>query len=61
MTGADEQLRSLRYGLRVEARESAAAAALCRQGVKELVGLHQALGATLQGGEALTSAFYTPN
>ena len=31
--------------------EFRSAAALCRQGVKELVGLHQALGATLQGME----------
>ena len=44
--------RRRRHG--VEARESAAAAALCRQGVKELVGLHQALGATLQGMEEST-------
>ena len=34
--------------------EFRSAAALCRQGVKELVGLHQALGATLQGMEEST-------
>ena len=60
MTGADDELRSLRYGLRVEGRESAAAAALCRQGVKELIGLHQALGATLHGMEIYDSCPATP-
>tara|TARA_B110001452_G_scaffold93201_1_gene76868 strand:+ start:309 stop:494 length:186 start_codon:yes stop_codon:yes gene_type:complete len=49
---ADEQVRRLRAGLRIEGRESQAAAALARQGVKELVSLHQAIDATLAGMEA---------
>ena len=45
-------MRRLRAGLRIEGRESQAAAALARQGVKELVSLHQAIDATLAGMEA---------
>ena len=52
LIAAEGLARKLRFALHVEGREGLQAAALCRQGVKELVGVQQQIAATLGAMEA---------
>ena len=52
LIAAEGLARKLRFALHVEGREGLQAAALCRQGVKELVGVQQQIAATRGAMEA---------
>lgn len=56
LAAVESQLRSARVAQHIEARDTVGAASLCRQSVKEIVSLHQALDAIVADMEDATGA-----